>query len=45
MNPSEAQGRGTWAFVLEEVDEGTTRLLLRERSGLKPRMRDVIFQM
>lgn len=43
LNPSEAQRRGTWAFVLEEVDEGTTRLLLRERSGHKPRMRDVVF--
>ena len=42
LSPSEAEGRGTWAFVLEEVDEGTTRLLLRERSGLKPRMRDVL---
>ena len=43
LSPSEAQRRGTWAFVLEEVDEGTTRLLLRERSGHKPRMRDVVF--
>ena len=43
MSSSEVQERGTWAFVLEEVDEGTTRLLLRERSGLKPRMRDVLF--
>ena len=42
LSPSEAQGRGTWAFVLEEVDEGTTRLLLRERSGHKPRMREVV---
>ncbi len=42
LRPSEAQGRGTWAFILEKVDEGTTRLLLRERSGLKPRTRDVI---
>jgi hypothetical protein len=43
MSFSEAQERGTWAFVLQEVDEGTTRLILRERSGRKPRMRDVIF--
>jgi hypothetical protein len=43
LSPSEAQGRGTWAFVLEKIGEGTTRLILRERSGLKPRMRDVIF--
>jgi hypothetical protein len=42
MNPSEVQERGTWAFVLEKLDEGTTRLILRERSGLKPRMRDVL---
>jgi hypothetical protein len=42
LSPSEAQRRGTWVFVLEEVDEGTTRLLLRERSGHKPRMRDVV---
>lgn len=39
----EAQSRGTWAFVLEEIDGGITRLILRERSGLKPRRRDVIF--
>jgi hypothetical protein len=43
MNPSEAQRRGTWAFVLEKVDEGTTRLILRERSGHKPHVRDVVF--
>jgi hypothetical protein len=43
MSFTEAHERGTWAFVLEEDDEGTTRLLLRERSGRKPRMRDVIF--
>jgi hypothetical protein len=43
LSPSDAQERGTWAFVLEEVDEGTTRLILRERSGHKPRMREVIF--
>ena len=36
-------GRGTWAFVLEEVGEGTTRLILRERSGHKPHVRDVVF--
>jgi hypothetical protein len=42
LNPSEADSRGVWAFVLEEIDEGTTRLILRERSGLKPGMRDVI---
>jgi hypothetical protein len=42
LSPLEAESRGTWAFVLEEVDEGTTRLLLRERSGLKPRMRDML---
>jgi hypothetical protein len=42
LSPLEAESRGIWAFVLEEVDEGTTRLLLRERSGLKPRMRDVL---
>ena len=43
LEPLKAQRRGTWAFVLEEVDEGTTRLLLRERSGHKPRMQDVVF--
>src|SRR5215211_9144648 len=42
LSTSEAESRSIWAFVLEEVDEGTTRLLLRERSGLKPRMRDVL---
>ena len=42
LSPSDAESRGTWAFVLEGVDEGITRLLLRERSGLKPRMRDVL---
>jgi hypothetical protein len=42
-SPSDAPGRGTWAFVLEKVDEGTTRLILRERSGHKPHMRDVVF--
>src|SRR5215210_7679982 len=42
LSRSEGQARGTWAFVLEEVDQGTTRLVLRERSGRKPRMRDVI---
>jgi hypothetical protein len=42
MSFSELQKRGTWAFVLKEVDERTTRLLLRERSGLKPHMRDVL---
>ena len=35
--------RGTWAFVLEKVDEGTARLILRERSGHIPRTRDVVF--
>jgi len=43
LSSPEAQRRGTWAFVLEEVDKGTTRLLLRERSGHKPRMWDVVF--
>jgi len=43
LSPSDAQERGTWAFVLEKVDEGTTRLILRERSGHRPRMRDVVF--
>jgi hypothetical protein len=43
LSSSEAQGKGTWAFVLEKIDEGTTRLILRERSGHKPRMRDVLF--
>jgi len=43
LSSSDARRRGTWAFVLEEVDQGTTRLTLRERSGRKPRMRDVIF--
>jgi len=43
LSPSDVQGRGTWAFILENVDEGTTRLILRERSGHKPRMRDVVF--
>jgi hypothetical protein len=42
LSPLEAESRGTWAFVVEMIDEGTTRLLLRERSGLKPRMRDVL---
>jgi uncharacterized protein YndB with AHSA1/START domain len=42
LGPSEAASRGTWAFVLEELDEGTTRLILRERSGRGPRIRDVI---
>jgi hypothetical protein len=42
LSPSEARSRATWAFVLEEIDAGTTRLILRERSGLRPRMRDVI---
>lgn len=40
----DAPGAGeTWAFVLEEPAEGTTRLILRERKGLKPRKRDVLF--
>jgi hypothetical protein len=43
LSPSDAQERGAWAFVLEKVDERTTRLILRERSGHKPRMRDVVF--
>jgi hypothetical protein len=43
LSSSDAQSRGTWAFVLEEIDKGTTRLILRERGGHKPRMRDVIF--
>jgi hypothetical protein len=43
LSPSDAQGRATWTFVLEKVDEGTTRLILRERSGHKPHMRDVVF--
>ena len=43
LSPSDAQERGTWAFVLEKVDGGTTRLILRERSGHRPRMRDVVF--
>jgi hypothetical protein len=43
LSPSDAQERGTWAFVLEKVDEETTRLILRERSGHKPRMRDAVF--
>jgi hypothetical protein len=43
LSPSEAESRGTWAFVLEKIDEGTTRLILRQRSGHKPRMRDIIF--
>jgi hypothetical protein len=42
LSPSEAQARGTWAFILEKVDEGTTRLILRERSGHRPHMRDVV---
>jgi hypothetical protein len=42
LSPLEAESRGTWVFVVEVIDEGTTRLLLRERSGLKPRMRDVL---
>jgi hypothetical protein len=43
LSPSEARGRGTWAFVLEKVGQGTTRLILRERSGNRPHARDVIF--
>jgi hypothetical protein len=43
LSASDADARGTWAFVLEKVDEGTTRLILRERSGHKPRVRDVVF--
>jgi hypothetical protein len=43
LSLSDTQGRGTWAFILEKVDEGTTRLILRERSGHKPRARDVVF--
>lgn len=43
LGPSEGQERGTWTFVLEKVDEGTTRLILRERSGHRPHARDVIF--
>jgi uncharacterized protein YndB with AHSA1/START domain len=43
LSPSDAQERGTWAFVLEKVDGGTTRLILRERSGHRPRMQDVVF--
>jgi uncharacterized protein YndB with AHSA1/START domain len=43
LSLSDTQGSGTWAFILEKVDEGTTRLILRERSGHKPRMRDVVF--
>ena len=42
LGSPEAESRGTWAFVLERLDEGTTRLVLRERSGHRPRMRDVI---
>jgi hypothetical protein len=37
------EGGETWAFVLEEPAEGTTRLILRERKGIKPRKRDVLF--
>jgi hypothetical protein len=38
-----ADGDGeTWSFVLAEPAEGTTRLILRERKGLKPRMKDVL---
>lgn len=43
LGPTESKSRATWAFVLEKVDEETTRLILRERSGRGPRMRDVIF--
>jgi hypothetical protein len=39
----EAQRRGAWAFVLEELGGGNTRLLLRERSGLKPHVRELLF--
>ncbi|MDQ3864776.1 MAG: hypothetical protein M3317_15010 [Actinomycetota bacterium] len=42
LGPSEAASRDTWAFVLEKLDGGTTRLILRERSGRGPRMRDVV---
>ena len=39
-----AEGGGeTWAFVLEGEDRVTTRLILRERKGLKPRKREVLF--
>ena len=37
------EGGETWAFVLEEPAEGTTRLILRERKGIKPRKRDVLY--
>jgi hypothetical protein len=43
LSLSETESRGTWSFVLEKIDEGTTRLILRERSGRGPGMRDVIF--
>jgi hypothetical protein len=39
-----AEGGGeTWAFVLEEGAEGTTGLIPRERKGIKPRKREVVF--
>lgn len=41
LSSSEAESRGKWAFVLEEIGEGATRLILGERSGLKPGTRDV----
>jgi hypothetical protein len=37
------EGGETWAFVLEEPTKETTRLILRERKGIQPRQRDVIF--
>jgi len=37
------EGGETWAFVLEEGTEGITRLILRERKGIKPRKREVLF--
>ena len=42
-SPADLAGKGTWAFVLEEVDGGITRLILRERSGHGPRARDAVF--
>jgi hypothetical protein len=37
------EGGETWAYALEEPAEGTTRLILRERKGIRPRKWDVLF--
>jgi hypothetical protein len=42
LSPEEARSRSTWAFVLEETGERSTRLILRERSGLAPGTLDAV---